>query len=139
MPGERTRWPYWATCSSWGPWPPPSTPAWATTWARRASTCLVAVGELARHIHDAAQAAGVPECYYCPTKAEARPVLDGVVRPHATILVKASRGMALEELVDYLLTITGEGIKGPPGVRPAAAGAGVPIGPSLSKQLCRFS
>lgn len=70
--------------------------------------CLVAVGELARHIHDAAQAAGVPECYYCPTKAEARPVLDGVVRPHATILVKASRGMALEELVDYLLTITGE-------------------------------
>ena len=68
--------------------------------------CLVAVGELARHIHDAAQAAGVPECYYCPTKAEARPVLDGVVRPHATILVKASRGMALEELVDYLLTIT---------------------------------
>ena len=33
--------------------------------------CLVAVGELARHIHDAAQAAGVPECYYCPTKAEA--------------------------------------------------------------------
>ena len=70
--------------------------------------CLVAVCELARHIHDAAQAAGVPECYYCPTKAEARPVLDGVVRPHATILVKASRGMALEELVDYLLTITGE-------------------------------
>ena len=28
-------------------------------------------------------------------------MLDGVVRPHATILVKASRGMALEELVDY--------------------------------------
>ena len=70
--------------------------------------CLVAVGELARHIHDAAQAAGVPECYYCPTKAEARPVKDDVVQPPATIQVKASRGMALEELVDYLLTITGE-------------------------------
>ena len=70
--------------------------------------CLVAVGELARHIHDAAQAAGVPECYYCPTKAEARPVLDGVVRPHATILVKASRGMAFEELVDDLKRITKE-------------------------------
>ena len=50
----------------------------------------------------------IRDSYYCPTKAEARPVLDGVVRPHATILVKASRGMALEELVDYLLTITGE-------------------------------
>ena len=43
-----------------------------------------------------------------PDKAEAKPVLDSVVRPHATILVKASRGMALEELVEYLLTITKE-------------------------------
>ena len=50
----------------------------------------------------------MPECYYCPTKEEARPVLDGVVRPHATILVTASRGRALEELVDYMLTISGE-------------------------------
>ena len=50
----------------------------------------------------------MPECYYCPTKAEARPVLDGVVRPHATILVNGLPRHALEELVDYLLTITGE-------------------------------
>ena len=70
--------------------------------------CLVAVGELAKHIYNAARAVGVPECYYCPTKEEAKPVLDGVVRPHATILVKASRGMAMEELVDYLLGITKE-------------------------------
>ena len=34
--------------------------------------------------------------------------LDSVVRPHSTILVKASRGMAMEELVDYLLSITKE-------------------------------
>ena len=70
--------------------------------------CLVAVGELAKHIYDAAQAAGVPECHYCPDKAAARPVLDGLARPNATILVKASRGMAMEELVDYLLGITKE-------------------------------
>ena len=36
----------------------------------------------------------------------AKPVLDSVVRSLPTILVKASRGMALEELVEYLLTIT---------------------------------
>ncbi len=70
--------------------------------------CLVAVGELARHIYDAASAALVPEVHYCRTKEEAKPVLDGVVRPGATILVKASRGMALEELVEYLLSRTRE-------------------------------
>ena len=75
---------------------------------RERGLVTASAGNHAQGVAYAAQAAGVPECYYCPTKAEARPVLDGVVRPHATILVKASRGMALEELVDYLLTITGE-------------------------------
>ena len=70
--------------------------------------CLVAVGDLAKHIYDAAQSAPVPECYYCPTKAEALKVLDGVVKPNATILVKASRGMAFEDLVEYLKSITRE-------------------------------
>ena len=70
--------------------------------------CLVAVGELAKHIYDAAQAAGVPDCRYCPDKEAAKPVLDGVVRPGTTVLVKASRGMAMEQLVDYLLGITKE-------------------------------
>ena len=68
--------------------------------------CLVAVGELSQHIYTAAREAGVPVCWHCNTKEEAKPVLDSVVRPNATILVKASRGMALEELVEYLLTIT---------------------------------
>ena len=70
--------------------------------------CLVAVGELARHIYDAAREAGVPDCHLCATKEEAHAILDGVVRPNATILVKASRGMAFEELVDYLKSITKE-------------------------------
>ena len=68
--------------------------------------CLVAVGELARHIYTAALSAGVPSCWYCAGKEEAKAVLEEVVRPNATILVKASRAMALEELVEYLLTIT---------------------------------
>ena len=70
--------------------------------------CLVAVGELAKHIYDAARAAGVPDCRYCPDKEAAKPVLDSVVRPGTTVLVKASRGMAMEQLVDYLLGITKE-------------------------------
>ena len=74
--------------------------------AKAGIDCLVAVGELSKHIYDAAKAAGVPVCWHCADKAQAKPVLDSVVRPHATILVKASRGMALEELVEYLLTIT---------------------------------
>ena len=68
--------------------------------------CLVAVGDLARHIYNAAQSAPVPECYYCTTKEEAKTTLDSVVKPHATILVKASRGMAFEELVEYLKSVT---------------------------------
>ncbi|MEG1857695.1 MAG: UDP-N-acetylmuramoyl-tripeptide--D-alanyl-D-alanine ligase [Pseudoflavonifractor sp.] len=70
--------------------------------------CLVAVGALAKNIFDAAQSAGVPELYYCATKAEALPVLTQVTKPHATILIKASRGMAFEELVDHLKSITKE-------------------------------
>ena len=70
--------------------------------------CLVAVGQLAHHIYTAAREAGVPQCWYCQNKEQAKPVLDELVRPGATILVKASRGMAMEELVEYLLTITKE-------------------------------
>lgn len=70
--------------------------------------CLVAVGDLARHIYDAARDALVPEVHCCATKGEAKPILAELVRPNSTILVKASRGMAFEELVDYLKKITKE-------------------------------
>ena len=67
--------------------------------------CLVAVGTLARHIYDAA-APRMAQAHYCKDKEEAKPLLAQLVRPHAAILVKASRGMAFEELVDYLKSIT---------------------------------
>ncbi len=70
--------------------------------------CLVAVGDLARHIYAAAEKAHVPECRYCHTKEEAKAVLPQVIGPHTTVLVKASRGMAVEELVEYLKGITQE-------------------------------
>lgn len=64
--------------------------------------CLVAVGTVAEHIYNAAQAGGKVECYYRPTKEEAKAVLDQVIRPNTTVLCKASRGMAMEELVAYI-------------------------------------
>lgn len=70
--------------------------------------CLIAVGELARNIYDAAEANGVPETYYCTDKEEALPLLKAAVKPSSTILVKASRGMGLEELVAELKRLTKE-------------------------------
>lgn len=67
---------------------------------------LVAVGDLAKHIYEAAKQALVPHVHWCATKEEAKAILDGEVKPTATILVKASRGMEFEELVDYLKEIT---------------------------------
>lgn len=70
--------------------------------------CLVAVGALSEHMANAAQKAGVPMVFHCPDKGEAIAVLKDNVKPDSTILVKASRGMAMEELVDYLKRITTE-------------------------------
>ena len=49
------------------------------------------------------------ECYYRPTKEEAKAVLDQVIRKNTTVLCKASRGMAMEELVEYIKEIRPEG------------------------------
>ena len=48
--------------------------------------CLVAVGTLAENIYNAAQAGGKVECYYRPTKEEAKAVLDQVIRKNTTVL-----------------------------------------------------
>ena len=50
----------------------------------------------------------MPLVYHCADKAAARTVLPEVIRPNATILVKASRGMKLEELTQFLVEHTDE-------------------------------
>lgn len=70
--------------------------------------CLVAVGELAEHIANGARESGVPLVYHCADKVEAKKVLPEIIKPDSTILVKASRGMALEELSAYLRSMTKE-------------------------------
>ncbi|MEG0322026.1 MAG: cyanophycin synthetase, partial [Oscillospiraceae bacterium] len=74
--------------------------------AKSGIDCLVAIGDLARHIYDAAETAQVPEVYWFATREEALPVLRQVVKKNATILVKASRGMAFEKIVEDLKGMT---------------------------------
>ena len=74
----------------------------------KAEVVDMTVGELARHIYDAAKVSPLEEVYYCPDKDSAHSVLDKVIRPHTTGLVKAPRGMAFEDLVEYLKSITKE-------------------------------
>lgn len=68
--------------------------------------CLVAVGEQAGNIAQGARESGVPQVYYCADKKKARDVLSQVIGPNCTILVKASRGMKLEELTAFLVEQT---------------------------------
>lgn len=71
-------------------------------------SCLVAIGELSKHMAEAADAAQVPEVYWFATKEEALPALAKLVKPNTAILVKASRGMKFEDIVSYLTSITPE-------------------------------
>ena len=76
--------------------------------ARSGVEYLVAVGRLARHIYDAAKGSLEERAYCCADKEEAREVLRLLVRPGCTVLLKASRGMAFEELTEYVKGLTTE-------------------------------
>ena len=68
--------------------------------------CLVAVGDLAAHIAEGAKSSGVPEVYHCQTKEEAKLILERLIQPDSVFLVKASRGMKMEELSAFLTELT---------------------------------
>jgi len=61
--------------------------------------CLIAVGQLSRDMYQSAKNSSIPDVFYFETKEEAKTILPDLVKPGATILVKASRGMEFEELV----------------------------------------
>ncbi len=65
--------------------------------------CLVAVGEQSAHMAEGARQTGLTAVYHCPTKGEAKVILNDLMGENTTFLVKASRGMAMEELVLHLL------------------------------------
>ena len=70
--------------------------------------CLVAIGEQSAYMAKGAREAGVPQVYHCQNKSEAMEILPGLIRPDATFLVKASRGMKLEEITEFLVKETPE-------------------------------
>ena len=59
-----------------------------------------------RHIAQGAQDSGVPQVHHCPDKEGAKALLEQIIRPDSTILVKASRGMQMEELTAFLMEHT---------------------------------
>lgn len=71
--------------------------------------CLVAVGPECRRMVEGARKAGVPNTFHCEDKAAAMEVLKHWLREDTTFLVKASRGMRLEEISAFLLEQTKEG------------------------------
>ena len=77
--------------------------------ARSGVEYLVAVGEQSKHIADAARSTLGDRAYHCENKEEAKEVLKGLIQPGCTVLVKASRGMAFEEITAFLKEETAEG------------------------------
>ena len=63
---------------------------------------LIAIGDLARYMAEGAQEAGLENASYYPTMDEARDALHRELRAGVTILVKASRSMAFEKIVEFL-------------------------------------
>jgi UDP-N-acetylmuramoyl-tripeptide--D-alanyl-D-alanine ligase len=81
------------------------------TWvAQTAVDRLITLGPLATCIADGAQQAGLAAAriHRVTSQQEALAVLASVLRPHDIVLLKGSRGMALEHLVQALITDEGE-------------------------------
>lgn len=70
--------------------------------------CVVTVGRMAKYIAEGAESAGVPEVHCCEDKFEAKRALEQLIKPDSAFLVKASRGMKLEELTEHLIKLTAE-------------------------------
>ena len=70
--------------------------------------CVIAVGELARYIAEGAREGGVPQVSYFPTQEQAHDAISKELRAGTSILAKASRAMAFEKLVQYIIDHTAE-------------------------------
>ena len=72
-------------------------------FAQSGADRLIAVGDLARFMAEGAKAAGLEQADWFPTLDDAKNALLRELRSGVTILVKASRSMAFEKIVDFLL------------------------------------
>ena len=71
-------------------------------FAQAGTDRLIAIGDLARFMAEGARDAGLEQAGYFHTPDEARDALLREVRSGVTILVKASRSMAFEKIVEFL-------------------------------------
>ena len=61
---------------------------------------VITVGELARYIAQTTQKGGIPQVIACDNHAQAKQALAAILRPGDTILVKGSRGMQMEQVLE---------------------------------------
>ena len=71
-------------------------------FAQSGADRLIAVGDLARFMAEGARDAGLEQADWFPTLNEAKNALLRELRSGVTILVKASRSMAFEKIVEFL-------------------------------------
>ncbi len=64
--------------------------------------CILCVGRLARHIYEGAKAKGINAQYFAD-KAQLTDELPSLIQPKDTVLVKASHGMRLDTVADWLI------------------------------------
>jgi len=74
--------------------------------ARSGVDSLICCGEEAIDIYKGYLSAGGSSAFYYRTKSELIPVLPELIKKSDAVLVKASRGMEFEEIVDHLLPLS---------------------------------
>lgn len=79
-------------------------------FAEAGTDCVIAVGDLARHIAEGAEEGGVPQVYYFDSQDKAGEAILKELRAGTSILLKASRAMAFEKLVQYIIDHTSENV-----------------------------
>ena len=62
---------------------------------------LITLGEPAQYIADAAKKEGLSPVYTVSSHEEAADVLQSIIQPGDTILLKGSRGFAMEKILPY--------------------------------------
>ena len=76
--------------------------------ARSGVSLLVAVGPLSKHAAESAQAAGMEEVRHFEDSSSAAAFLARVLQPGDLLLIKGSRGMAMERVVDAIRASRGQ-------------------------------